>query len=54
MSDNQKKQYPQCRNPEREKKEKGTEGIVKAIITEHFPNLGRKMDTPNHETQRPK
>lgn len=38
--------------PEGEEKEKGTEHLIKAIIAENFPNLGREMAIQIHEAQR--
>ena len=38
--------------PEEEEREKGTGSMLKAIMTENFPNLGREMDIWIHENQR--
>ena len=38
--------------PEKEDKEKGAESLLKEIMTEKFPNLGRKMKIRINEIQR--
>ena len=38
--------------PENEDKEKGAESLLKEIMTENFPNLGRKMKIQINEIQR--
>ena len=53
MEHHQIKQCLHYGNPNKGKKEKRTENILKAVMAEKLPNLGKEMDNQIHEAKRP-